>query len=275
MRGMGDGGATGIFDGDERLKALSAAGDPLERLAQVVDFKVFRGDLAAALSRSARAKGGRPASDAVLMFKVLVLQTLYTLSDDQTEYQLRDRWSFMRFVGLALHDPVPDAKTIWLCQTFARASPDDQKGGRKLPPARRRRGCHATPRRWPGGMPDDTHRRETSDIAQQTRATDNPARLRTRRSHPHGSRRLPPPFAVPARMVQRARPPDPRKLCPPRRLAANKARSRPAWRPLQPSAPTAPPRAAAVMPFPKPRSRPRLPEVRRLQPRYWPAPSPV
>ena len=36
------------------------------------------------------------------------------LSDDQTEYQLKDRWSFMRFVGLALHDPVPDAKTIWL-----------------------------------------------------------------------------------------------------------------------------------------------------------------
>jgi transposase, IS5 family len=46
------------------------------------------------------------------MFKVLVLQILYTLSDDQTE--LKDRLSFMRFVGLALHDPVPDAKTIWL-----------------------------------------------------------------------------------------------------------------------------------------------------------------
>src|SRR5215475_6054670 len=39
---------------------------------------------------------------------------VYTLSDDQAEYQLRDRFSFMRFVGLALHDPVPDAKTIWL-----------------------------------------------------------------------------------------------------------------------------------------------------------------
>lgn len=48
------------------------------------------------------------------MLKILVLQTLYTLSDDQTEYQLKDRLSFMRFVGLALHDPVPDAKTIWL-----------------------------------------------------------------------------------------------------------------------------------------------------------------
>ena len=48
------------------------------------------------------------------MFRVLVLQTLYTLSDDQAEYQLRDRLSFMRFVGLALSDAVPDAKTIWL-----------------------------------------------------------------------------------------------------------------------------------------------------------------
>jgi transposase, IS5 family len=57
---------------------------------------------------------GRPPYDPVLMFKVLVLQTLYSLSDDQTEYQLKDRLSFRRFVGLALHDPVPDAKPIWL-----------------------------------------------------------------------------------------------------------------------------------------------------------------
>jgi len=42
------------------LKALSAAGDPLERLAQVIDFEVFRGDLESALSRSDRTKGGRP-----------------------------------------------------------------------------------------------------------------------------------------------------------------------------------------------------------------------
>jgi hypothetical protein len=48
------------------------------------------------------------------MFRVLVLQALYTLSDEQAEYQLRDRLSFMRFAGLALHDAVPDAKTIWL-----------------------------------------------------------------------------------------------------------------------------------------------------------------
>jgi IS5 family transposase len=106
-------GQPGFFDLDQRYAALSA-GDPLERLGAVVDFELFRAELDTALDRSDRVRGGRPPYDAVLMFKVLVLQTLYTLSDDQTEYQIRDRLSFMRFLGLALHDPVPDAKTIWL-----------------------------------------------------------------------------------------------------------------------------------------------------------------
>jgi transposase, IS5 family len=104
----------GFFDVDERYAALSSAGDPLERLAMVVDFELFRAELNAALDRSDRAKGGRPPYDPVLMLKVLVLQTLYSLADDQTEYQLKDRLSFLRFCGLALEDRVPDAKTIWL-----------------------------------------------------------------------------------------------------------------------------------------------------------------
>jgi transposase, IS5 family len=107
-------GQASFFDLDARYQALSAAGDPLERLAAAVDFELFRPELEAALNRSDRAKGGRPPYDAVLMFKILVLQTLYPLADEQTEYQLKDRLSFMRFVGLALHEPVPDATTIWL-----------------------------------------------------------------------------------------------------------------------------------------------------------------
>ena len=87
----------GFFDLDERYRALSAAGDPLERLGSVVDFEVFRADLDAALMRSDRTKGGRPPYDPVLMFKVLVLQVLYGLSDDQTEFQILDRRSFGRF----------------------------------------------------------------------------------------------------------------------------------------------------------------------------------
>ena len=71
-------GQPGFFDLDARYRALSAAGDALERLARAVDFELFRPELEAALGRSDRAKGGRPPYDAVLMFKVLVLQTLYT-----------------------------------------------------------------------------------------------------------------------------------------------------------------------------------------------------
>ena len=48
------------------------------------------------------------------MFKILVLQALYNLSDDQAEFQIQDLLSFMRFLGLGLGDKVPDAKTIWL-----------------------------------------------------------------------------------------------------------------------------------------------------------------
>ena len=56
-------GQPGFFDLDERYRALSAAGDPLERLAKVVDFELFRSELEAALGRSDRAKGGRPPYD--------------------------------------------------------------------------------------------------------------------------------------------------------------------------------------------------------------------
>jgi len=107
-------GQAGFFDIDERLKQLSAKGDSLERLAQVIDFELFRADLERAVSRSDRAKGGRPPFDHVLMFKTLILQASHNLSDERTEYLVRDRLSFMRFLGLGLADTVPDANTIWI-----------------------------------------------------------------------------------------------------------------------------------------------------------------
>ena len=107
-------GQPGFFDLSDRYAALSAAGDPLERLASVVDFEVFRGSLVAAVRRSARGKGGRPPFDPVLMFKILVLQALYSLSDEATEFQIKDRLSFQRFLRLGLDGTVPDATTVWL-----------------------------------------------------------------------------------------------------------------------------------------------------------------
>jgi IS5 family transposase len=48
------------------------------------------------------------------MFKILILQSLYNLSDDATEFQIRDRFSFLRFLGLNIGETVPDSRTIHL-----------------------------------------------------------------------------------------------------------------------------------------------------------------
>jgi transposase len=103
----------GLFDVDERLKAFSAKGDDLERIKAVVDFEAFRPELERAVPRSDVAKGGRPAFDHVLIFKVLILQAMHSLSDERCEYLIKDRLSFMRFLGMSLADPGPDANTIW------------------------------------------------------------------------------------------------------------------------------------------------------------------
>lgn len=103
----------GLFDVDERLAELSAKGDDLERVKDLVDFEMFRAALEAAVPRADRSKGGRPAFDHVLMFKALILQAMHSLSDERCEYLIKDRLSFMRFLGLGLADGVPDANTIW------------------------------------------------------------------------------------------------------------------------------------------------------------------
>ena len=126
-------GQAGFWDIDERYARLSEAGDPLEKLNAVVPWEVFRKPLAKALKRSDGAKGGRPPYDAVMMFKIMVLQALYSLSDDQAEFQIQDRLSFMRFLGLGLGDRVPDAKTIWL---FREHLTQARRGGESVCPVR-------------------------------------------------------------------------------------------------------------------------------------------
>jgi transposase, IS5 family len=93
-------GQPGFWDIEERYARLSEAGDALERLNAVVPGEVFRKPLAKALKRSDGSKGGRPPYDPLLMFKVLMLQALYSLSDDHAEFLIQDRLSFMRFLGL-------------------------------------------------------------------------------------------------------------------------------------------------------------------------------
>ncbi len=104
----------GFFDIEFRLEELSKNGDPLVLLKGSVDWELFRGDLEIIRRKERKSPAGRKPFDVVLMFKVLVLQSLYNLSDDAVEYQVRDRLSFMRFLDLTIGDRVPDAKTIWL-----------------------------------------------------------------------------------------------------------------------------------------------------------------
>jgi transposase, IS5 family len=106
-------GQRGFWEFEDRLKELSAEGDPLETLAATVDFEMFRPVLMKALRRRAPSKGGRPPFDPVLKFKMLVLQSLHGLSLAQTAYMVRDRLSWMRFCGLGPADRVPDANTLW------------------------------------------------------------------------------------------------------------------------------------------------------------------
>ena len=104
----------GFFDENDRLKELSLLGDPLERLNLVINWESFRPKLTKVFRKEAKGPGGRPPYDYVVMFKVLILQRLYGISDAQAEYQIKDRLSFMRFLGINLCDTVPDEKTIWL-----------------------------------------------------------------------------------------------------------------------------------------------------------------
>ena len=105
--------AIGFFDEDFRLTKLTELGDPLDRLSKGIDFELFRPLLVDKLSIEPKDKGGRRPYDYVLMFKIVILQRYYNLSDDQSEYQICDRLSFMRFLKLTIADDVPDSKTIW------------------------------------------------------------------------------------------------------------------------------------------------------------------
>jgi IS5 family transposase len=104
----------GLFDDELRLKDISKQGDPLERLNEMIKWSIFKKQLKKAINKSTpKGLGGRPPYDYTMMFKILILQRLYNLSDAQMQFQILDRFSFMRFLGLGLQDKVPDEKTIW------------------------------------------------------------------------------------------------------------------------------------------------------------------
>lgn len=104
----------GLFDENNCLRKLSKLGDQLEKLDHVIEWRLFEEILNRVFAKEKKGAGGRPPYNYLLLFKTLILQRLFNISDDQAEFQINDRMTFRRFLGLSLGDQVPDAKTIWL-----------------------------------------------------------------------------------------------------------------------------------------------------------------
>ncbi len=104
---------SGLFDLIERVEELSSQAGPLDKLNEQIDFEFFRPRLLEILDYGDHEKGGRPPWDPVLMLKVLIIQRYHNLSEEETEFQILDRFSFQRFLGLSVGDGVPDKNTIW------------------------------------------------------------------------------------------------------------------------------------------------------------------
>ncbi|MDR1492164.1 MAG: transposase [Planctomycetaceae bacterium] len=103
-----------FFEVECQLNKIHALNDFLVRLNLLINWSIFLAPLHTLRPERAPAKGGRPPFDSLLMFKILILKTLYNLSDETTELLIRDRLSFREFLDLSFSDTVPDARTIWL-----------------------------------------------------------------------------------------------------------------------------------------------------------------
>ena len=103
-----------FFDESKRLAALSRLGDPLEQLSKHVDFEIFRPVLTETFRKVDRkSPAGRKPLDVILMFKAMVIQRLFNLSDEQLEFQITDRSTFTRFLGLNSGETIPDYTSFW------------------------------------------------------------------------------------------------------------------------------------------------------------------
>jgi len=95
---------------EEKIKQYQP---PLSRLDKVIKWDIFKETIEQALYKEPKGLGGRPAFCKLMMFKILILQKYYNLSDKQTEFQINDRTSFKLFLNLHIGDIIPDEKTIW------------------------------------------------------------------------------------------------------------------------------------------------------------------
>jgi IS5 family transposase len=121
-----------LFSMIEHQQSVHAEVKGINKLNEMIDWELFRDELESILGYDKRdpKRGGRPPFAAVLMLQVLVLQKYYGLSDEETEFQIMDRFSFLQFLGLQAGDNVPDARTIWDFKQLLEQ--DNRDGTRRL-----------------------------------------------------------------------------------------------------------------------------------------------
>jgi IS5 family transposase len=103
----------GFLDTDKRYRQLDKLKDRLIVLSDLIDFELFRENIEKGLEKERKDNSGRKPFDKVMLFKGLILKRLYNLSNDELEFQITDRSSFRRFLGLNENSLSPDANTFW------------------------------------------------------------------------------------------------------------------------------------------------------------------
>ena len=103
----------GLFDIHFHEDKIKQYQPPLSKLDKIINWDIFREAIQKALYIEPKGLGGRPPFDRLMMFKIIILQKYYNLSDEQTEFQINDRTSFKLFLGLSIGDTTPDEKIIW------------------------------------------------------------------------------------------------------------------------------------------------------------------
>src|SRR5260370_33805827 len=99
-------GQFGFFDADKRLAVISAKGDPLEMIDRAVPFESFRAEIEEATLTPAsetKTNDGRKPIDAIVLYRMLVPQSLYSRSHEQHEYPVRHLRSFPPLLRLSIH----------------------------------------------------------------------------------------------------------------------------------------------------------------------------
>ena len=105
-------GQRGFWDDQKRVAKLQQKKPVLIRLSEAISWESFRPLPEKGYAQARKSNAGRKRIDPLISFKMLILQQLFNLSDEEGEFQVNDRRSFEEFVGLGVMNSIPDATMI-------------------------------------------------------------------------------------------------------------------------------------------------------------------